>query len=125
MTPQERPARVLSAPALAFDLTAEAATLRAENPWKQHGSNGVTLVKHSDLRIVLIVMKPAARLEEHHAGARISIQTLSGHTRVHHGGEAIDLPAGSLLALEKDEPHDLEAIEDSDVLLTIAWPGNG
>jgi len=118
-----RPPRTRSASVLTFDLGNEAGRLRDESPWSQHGSNGVTLVKYTDLRIVLIVMKPATRVEEHHAGARISVHALSGHVRLHLGEEIIDLHAGHLLALEKDVPHDLEAVEESAVLLTIAWQG--
>jgi hypothetical protein len=43
--------------------------------------------------------------------------------RLHLGERTVDLPAGNLLALEKDIPHDLEAIEESTVLLTISWQG--
>jgi quercetin dioxygenase-like cupin family protein len=118
-----RSPRARAASILTFDLAKEADRLRTESPWSQHGSNGVTLVKYSDLRIVLIVMKPATRVEEHHAGARISVHTLNGHVRLHLGDETIDLHGGHLLALEKDVPHDLEAVEESAVLLTIAWQG--
>lgn len=121
----ERPLRALSGPVLTFDLAKEAARLRGESPWSQHGRNAVTLVKHSDLRIVFILMKAAARLEEHHAGARLSVHTLSGHVRLRLGEEIVDLPAGHVLALEKDVPHDLEAIEESAILLTIAWQEKG
>jgi hypothetical protein len=38
-------------------------------------------------------------------------------------GRTFDLPAGSLLALDRGLPHDVEALEDSAFLLTIAWPG--
>jgi quercetin dioxygenase-like cupin family protein len=137
MTPgandQDRPAhhtpvptrspRALSGSVLTFDLAEEADRLRKEGPWSQHGRNAVTLVKHSDLRIVFILMKAAARLQEHHAGARISVHALSGHVRLHLSEETVDLRAGHLLALEKDIPHDLEALEESSVLLTIAWQG--
>lgn len=121
--PSVRPQRTRSAPVLTFDLAREADRLRCEPPWSQHGRNAVTLVKYSDLRIVYIVMKPAARMEEHHAGARISVHTLSGRVRLRLGERTVDLPAGNLLALEKDVPHDLEAIEESTVLLTISWHG--
>ena len=121
-TPTRSP-RSLSAPVLAFDLAKEADRLRQEHPWSQQGRNAVTLVKHADLRIVFILMKAAARLQEHHAGARISVHTLRGHVRLHLGEGTIDLPAGHLLALERDIPHDLEAVEESAVLLTIAWQG--
>lgn len=118
-----RAPRALSGPLLTFDLAKDAERLRGESPWNQHGRNAVTLVKHSDLRIVFILMKAGARLQEHHAGARISVHALSGHARLHLSDRIVDLPAGHLLALERDIPHDLEAVEESAVLLTIAWQG--
>jgi hypothetical protein len=33
------------------------------------------------------------------------------------------LPTGTLLALDQGLPHDVEALEESAFLLTIAWPG--
>jgi quercetin dioxygenase-like cupin family protein len=83
----------------------------------------VTLVKYPDLRIVYILMRSGARMQEHHAGATISVHTLSGHVRLHLAEGTVDLPAGQLLALERDVPHDVEAVEESAVLLTIAWHG--
>jgi hypothetical protein len=38
-------------------------------------------------------------------------------------GRTFGLPAGSLLALDQGLSHEVEAIEDSVFLLTIAWPG--
>jgi hypothetical protein len=34
----------------------------------------------------------------------------------------VDLPAGHLLALDRTIEHDLEAVEESAILLTISWP---
>jgi quercetin dioxygenase-like cupin family protein len=79
-------------------------------------------VKHRDLRIVLISMKANTRMHEHKASARISIQTMAGHVRVHLREQAVDLPAGRLLVLDQCLPHDVEALEDSDILLTLSWP---
>ncbi len=121
--PPTRSRRPLADPVLLFDLEQEANRLRAEAPWLEHGRNAVTLVKHPDLRIVFMLMKPGTRLQEHHARGRISVHTLSGHVRLHLGGQIADLPAGRLIALERDLPHDVEAVEESAVLLTIAWPG--
>jgi quercetin dioxygenase-like cupin family protein len=122
-TASARSLRARSGPVLTFDLAKEADRLRHESPWDEHGRNAVTLVKHSDLRIVFIVMKPGAKLQEHHADARISIHALNGHVRLRLGDDTVDLRAGHLLALEANLPHDLEAIEESAVLLTIAWQG--
>jgi hypothetical protein len=53
----------------------------------------------------------------------ISVQTISGHIRMHVEEREFDLPAGHLLALEAAVPHDVEALEDSAFVLTVAWRG--
>ena len=111
----------LESPILSFDLNAEIEQLRRENAW-QGGRNSKTLVKHSDFRVVLTVLKSSARLHEHKAAGRISVQAVAGHIRMHVQDKVIDLPAGHMLALERALPHDVEALEDSAFLLTIAWP---
>lgn len=111
----------LESPMLSFDLNAEIEQLRKEDAW-QGGRNSKTLVKHADFRVVLTVLKSGARLHEHRAPGRISVQTVAGHIRMHVEGKVFDLPAGHLLALERGIVHDVEALEDSAFLLTIAWP---
>jgi len=111
----------LESPILAFDLNAEIERLRGENAW-QGGRNSKTLLKHADFRVVLTVLKSNARLHEHKAAGRISVQAVAGHIRMHVQDKVIDLPAGHMLALERALPHDVEALEDSAFLLTIAWP---
>jgi len=111
----------LESPILSFDLNAELERLRNENAW-QGGRNSKTLLKHSDFRVVLTVLKSNARLHEHKAAGRISVQAIAGHIRMHVQDRMIDLPAGHMLALERALPHDVEALEDSAFLLTIAWP---
>ncbi len=115
--------RPLAAPVLTFDLAAEAGRLRMESPWLQRGRNAVTLVKYDDFRVVFMLMKPGTRLQEHHASGRISVQTVTGRVLLHLKEQTIALPAGHLLALERELVHDVEAVEESGVLLTIAWPG--
>ena len=68
-------------------------------PGSTSGQNAETLVKYDDLRIVLIALKAHARIPGHQAEARISVHT---HQRL---------------------PHDFEALEDSALLPTTAWPG--
>jgi quercetin dioxygenase-like cupin family protein len=111
----------LESPILSFDLKAEIEGLRGEGGW-QAGRDSKTLVKHPDFRVVLTVLKSGARLHEHKAAGRISVQAVAGHIRMHVQDKVFDLPAGHLLALERALPHDVEALEDSAFLLTIAWP---
>lgn len=116
-------AGTLSVPVRQFDLAEEARQQRKEDAWlRGTGRSSKTLVKHRDLRIVLISMKANTRMHEHKASARISIQTMAGHVRVHLREQAVDLPAGRLLVLDQCLPHDVEALEDSDILLTLSWP---
>lgn len=106
---------------LEFDLNAQIEQLKREPAW-QNGRNAKTMVKYSDFRIVLMLMKAQTRIEEHHADGRISVQTVAGHLRMHVAGRDFDLPVGHLLALDHEVRHDVEALEDSAVLLTIARP---
>jgi quercetin dioxygenase-like cupin family protein len=107
---------------LEFDLTRELEQLSAEPEWR-NGQNAKTLVKYDDLRVVLTALKAQARLPEHKTDGRISIQAVAGHIHVHAQGRTFDLRAGGLVALDRGVPHDVEALEDSAFLLTIAWPG--
>jgi quercetin dioxygenase-like cupin family protein len=64
-------------------------------------------------------------MAEHKSDGRIAVQVISGHVRIHADGRTFDLRAGGLLTLERAVPHDVEAIDESALLLTIAWPGRG
>ena len=116
-----RAAEPLQSPILSFDLDDEIKRLREEDAW-QAGRNSKTLVKHPDFRVVLTVLKSGTRLQEHKAAGRISVQAVAGRIRMHVQDEVFDLPAGHLLVLERALSHDVEALEDSAFLLTIAWP---
>jgi quercetin dioxygenase-like cupin family protein len=106
---------------LEFDLQPQIELLRNEETYK-HGRNSKTLAKYSDFRVLLVVIKAGVRIQEHTAAGRISVQAVAGHIRMHVRGSVIDLPAGRLLVIDRDIPHDVEAIDDSAFLLTIAWP---
>lgn len=118
----ERPARPLDERVSAIDLAAELAEMRGGAPARRGGRHARTLVKDSDLRVVLIALPRGARMEEHHAPGRITIQTLTGRLQLQVAGQTVELPAGRLLTLGRAVPHDVEALEESAFLLTIAWP---
>ncbi|MGH9541276.1 MAG: hypothetical protein ACRD2H_05275 [Terriglobales bacterium] len=106
---------------LCFDLPDQIKQLKREQPW-QAGRNAKTIVKFPDFRVVLIVVRGDTRIPGHHADGRICIQTITGHIRLHLAERCLDLPVGALLALDRAVLHDVEALEDSAFLLTIAWP---
>jgi quercetin dioxygenase-like cupin family protein len=118
----ERPMHQVAHSRLTFDLGAELERLRAEESWLQGTRNAKTLVKEPDFRLVLISLRRDGRMEEHRAPGRISIQTLTGRLRLYVQGETIDLTVGQVLVLDPGVTHDVEALEESAFLLTIAWP---
>jgi quercetin dioxygenase-like cupin family protein len=114
----------MAAPFLEFDLVRELDQLHCE-PQPTSGQNAKTLVKYDDFRIVLTALKAHTRIPRHQTEGRISVQTVRGHIRIRALGRTFDLPVGSLLALDQGLAHDVEALEDSAFLLSIAWPGRG
>jgi len=116
-----REPRPLTGTALTFDLAAEAEALMAEPTWQQSGHNAKTLVKHSDVRVVLIALRKGARMQEHKTDQCVTLHALIGRLRVHVPGDAMDLPMGALIVLEAAIEHDVEALEDSLLLLTLGW----
>jgi len=121
----ERPAETMATSEMAFDLGSEVEQLHRERSWTTSERNGKTLVREPDFRVVLTAMRAGTHLAEHEANARVSIQTVEGHLRVRLADRVVDLPANHLLVLDRGVPHEVEAIEDSALLLTIAWPGAG
>ena len=114
----------LGTPILQCGLLQEIESLHKEDAWLQStGPSSKTLVKHPDLRIVLIAMRKNMRMSEHQATATISVQTLAGHIRLTLPDRTADLPMGQLLVLDQGVRHDVEAVEDSAFLLTMSWHG--
>lgn len=116
----QRPSHHLAKPTLAFDLAGEYGALQEEPSWQRGDRNARTLVEEPGLRVVLTALKTGARLHEHHTPGWVSIQAMVGHLRVHAGQQTIDLRAGHLVTLEPDVPHEVEAVEESSFLLTVA-----
>lgn len=111
----------MAAAYLEFDLAREIEQLRQEPDWGK-GQNAKTLIKYDDFRVVLTALRAHARIPDHQTDGRISIQMVRGHVQVRAEGRTFDLPVGRLVALDRGLPHDVEALEDSAILLTIAWP---
>jgi quercetin dioxygenase-like cupin family protein len=109
---------------LHFNLSHELRQLREENSWTRgSGRSSRTLAKYPDFRIVLVLMKPGSEMKEHHADARISIQTLQGRVRLQLSDQAVELGSGELMCLESGIHHDVKALEESAFLITVSWPG--
>ena len=107
-----------------FDLPAEVRRLHAETTWST-GQNARTLIKYDDFRVVLTALQAKVRIPEHKTEGRISVHVLSGHIQLRASGRTFSLRPGGLLAIDHGVPHEVEALEESSFLLTIARPGRG
>jgi quercetin dioxygenase-like cupin family protein len=106
-----------------FDLLYEMAEFEHHKPWPK-GIYSKTLFKKKDIRVVLICMEAAARIEEHHADGTSSVQVLKGAIRYQTQGKIYNLQTGSLLTLGASIKHEVDAVVESGFLLTISWPEN-
>jgi quercetin dioxygenase-like cupin family protein len=120
--PAQQKERYLAETCRCFDVPEEIDSLRGDIGWLRDGHSARTLVKHDDLRVVLIALAQGARIAEHTADARASILAVAGSVRVWIGPRAVVLRLGGLLVLDRGVRHAVEALEESAVLLTLAWP---
>jgi len=72
--------------------------------------------------MILVTLKSGARWSEHKSAGRISVHTVAGHIRMQVQGTLFDLPTGHMLVLDREIIHDVEAVEDSAFVLSIALP---
>ena len=106
-----------------FDLPNEIGQTEQHKPWAS-GIHSRMLFKKQDLRVILISTEAGARIKEHHADGTSSLYVLKGHIRYGTKGQVHDLRAGNLFTLGASIKHEVEAVEESSFLLTIAWPAD-
>lgn len=116
----ERPPQRLNLPMRSFDLPHEVEQLRQEATYRAGDRNARTLVKEDRLRVVLTVIRSGAQIKEHKTDGTVLIATLDGRIQVRTAGDLFDLPAGNVVMLEGGVLHDVESLEESAFLLTIA-----
>ncbi len=106
-----------------FDLGAALEALRNSEQWET-GIARKVLLRYPDFQITLRRMKANTRIPHHHNPGRICVQTIFGHIRMHADDKLFDLPQGKMLVLDRAVTHDVEAVEESAFLLTVAYPEN-
>ncbi len=106
-------------PIARLDLVEEVRKMRASPRTKEHTAK--TLFRNLDQRLVLMLLDSGAQIPVHHTEAALTLQALDGRVIVSLLESTFDLGPGQLLAIERDVPHAMVAIEDSAILLTLAW----
>jgi len=105
-----------------FDLTAALDALRREPRPASKGHRQITLQHHGPVRLVLFAFEAGGSMREHQAPGWTTIHVLRGALRVRTPGESYTLTTGQLLALDPDVPHDVDATEETDMLLGVYPP---
>jgi quercetin dioxygenase-like cupin family protein len=94
--------------------------LKRDSTWRERGRTAIMLTKEPGLRLVLMVLGKGTKISEHQAAGPLSLHVLSGSVTFRTRDRADMLGAGELIVLEAAIDHEVAALEESAVLLTLA-----
>lgn len=109
----------LHSPVIEYDLVGDIPRLRQLEGYDRGDPTGVTVVKRDDLRVSLLVLKAGGRIPPHSASGPVSIQALQGRIAVGFESGEREVAPGTLLCLGARVRHDVHALEDAAILLTV------
>jgi quercetin dioxygenase-like cupin family protein len=112
--------RPVAVPLLHVGLAEQLGRLKQESTWRTNGRNAITLTKEPTLRVVLLLLGKGTKMPEHQAAGPLTLHVLSGSVALRTDGSTVEIGAGELVALESAIDHELEALEESACLLTLA-----
>lgn len=97
--------------------------------WDKNRAAQAATVEAPGLRTVVICLQQGQSMPEHNAPGRFTLTMLRGRIRFILEPQGVnvstELGQGELLVLEEPLPHEVQAIEDSAFLLTIAFAKAG
>ena len=105
-----------------YDLGGQFAKLRADAPIRTHGRDSFTLVRDPGMSVVLTVLNAGTLMSKHTAPGPISVLVLEGRIAFSAHGQRLELGPHCLVTLPIHVPHEVEALEESAILITIASP---
>jgi quercetin dioxygenase-like cupin family protein len=112
----------LSGKKLEFLLKAEEDALRERAASSSSGRAAKTLAKEGRLRVMIIALNRATVLKQHHTDGPVSIQCLRGNVAITIDDASTELTSGGLLILDAKVQHQVKAIRDSSLLITMSFP---
>lgn len=93
--------------------------LRARSPIPESGLGHATMLTHPDVRIVVLTFSAGHILKQHSAPFPLIMQALDGELLVRAADQETRLIPGSLLRLDAALPHEVEAVAESRLMLTL------
>lgn len=109
----------MAGPVVPLALPDLARALQSEPHPAHDGHRQAGLVHRGALRLVLFAFEPGGRLPEHRAPGQVGIHGLRGELAVDAGGSRHRFGAGEALVLDPGVSHAVEALAESDMLLTV------
>ncbi len=105
-----------------LDVHVVAAELSVEASSAESGHAARTIVRESDLSVLVTAMRPGAVIANHRAMATAVVQVVRGRIRIEMPEQSLELAAGQIVALERAVAHEVRAIETSAFVVTLARP---
>jgi quercetin dioxygenase-like cupin family protein len=112
--------RPVAVPLLHVRTAEQVDRLRQEPTWRTSGRNAITLTKEPTLRLVLMLLGKGTKMTEHRAAGPLTLHVLSGSVMFRVSSRAEKVGSGELVVLESAIEHEVEALEESACLLTLA-----
>lgn len=116
---REHPSSRFEGDVHSFDLNAAVQKLRSEPHPAERGHRQIALYQYGTLTKILFAFDKGSVLEEHSARGVVSIHVLNGHLTVGAEGKTHDLKGGEVLVMAPGVPHDVRAVEESEMLLSV------
>jgi quercetin dioxygenase-like cupin family protein len=121
MSPMQR---TLDEPMMLFDLQPQLQQLRQDESYRRTGRLGRTLAKSGRMRLVLVALDANIEVGTHHADSPMTIQVIEGRLGFRVGERDYELRAGQVLFFGPGDAHDIRALDESALLLTISAIGD-
>lgn len=106
-----------------FNLKTAVQKLRSEPHPAPRGHRQIAIYHYGALTKVLFAFDQGSVLEEHSANGIVSIHVLRGHLAVGAEGETHNLKDDEVLIMAPNVPHDVRAVEESEMLLSVYLQG--
>ncbi|CAN5784285.1 hypothetical protein BH23GEM6_BH23GEM6_00660 [soil metagenome] len=116
--------RPLAGPVLSLDLEERLAELRREEAYTRSGRSGRTLAKAGRFRLTMVAMGDGNQIATHQAESPMTLHVLAGGIRFRAGGDDHELHAGQLLFFGPGDAHDIRAVGETALLITISAIGD-
>jgi quercetin dioxygenase-like cupin family protein len=116
--------RSLTSPVMIFDPEQELTRLREDESYRRSGRLGRTLARSGRLRVTLVALNGGIEVGTHHADSPMTIQLLEGRLGFRTAEREYEMKAGDVLFFGPGEAHDIRALEESALLLTISAIGD-